>query len=223
MTMRRRTVVGASGASIAGLGMFQKLLGRQATPEVDPAATAMVQQPTGVLTLNHDLAHSWVGFTAQHMIVGRVRGRFNNYQAEIIFDQDAPENSSVTASIDATSLDTGEGDRDAHLMSPDFLEVETYPEITFTSTGVSATSDTGMTVTGDLTIKETTQSVDLDVTYNGWSYDAEMTGHNYGWVASTTISLSSFGVDWNQPIASGGFMIGDELLIEIFMEAHPAE
>lgn len=218
MAMKRRTVVGAGGASVAGLGMFQKLFAKQSTPEATPA----VEQPTGELTLNSDLAHSWVGFTAQHMIVGRVRGRFNAYEAAIVFNEDAPEGSSVTATIDATSLDTGEPDRDDHLKSPDFLEVETYPEITFESTDVTVTGDTSFTVTGDLTIKETTQAVDLNVVYNGWSYDAEMTGHNYGWVGTAVISLSSFGVDWNQPIASGGFMIGDELTIEILMEAHPA-
>lgn len=218
MAIRRRTFIG-SGAAVAGLGMAQKLFARQSSPE----ATATIEQPTGELTLNGDLAHSNVGFMATHMMVGRVRGRFNNYDAQIVFDQDAPENSSVTATIDATSVDTKIEDRDIHLMSPDFLEVETYPEITFQSTGVTVVDENHLTVTGDLTIKETTQSVDLDVEYNGWSYDEVMTGHNFGWVGTTSISLTSFGIDFNQPILSGGFMIGDELQIEILMEAHPAE
>lgn len=218
MTLKRRTFIG-SGIGLTGATLTQKLFARQATPVASPT----VEQPTGVLTLNGDLVHSDVGFVARHMVVGRVRGRFNEYEAEIVFDQDAIENSSVTATINAGSIDTKVGDRDAHLMSPDFLEVETYPEITFQSTAVTPAGDSAMTVTGDLTIKDVTQSVDMNVVYNGWSYDAEMTGHNYGWIATTTISLTSFGVDWNQPIASGGFMIGDELTIEILMEAHPAE
>lgn len=218
MAIKRRTFIG-SGAAVAGIGMAQKLFARQSSPE----ATASIEQPTGTLTLNGDLAHSNVGFMAQHMMVGRVRGRFNNYDAQIVFDQENPENSSVSAVIDATSVDTKIEDRDIHLMSPDFLEVENYPEITFQSTGVTVIDENHWTVTGDLTIKETTQSVDLDVVYNGWSYDEAMTGHNYGWIATTTINLPSFGVEFNQPILSGGFMIGDELEIEILMEAHPAE
>lgn len=218
MNLKRRNLIG-SGIGLAGAGISSKLFARQATPEATPA----VSQPTGVLTLNGDLAHSDVGFVARHMVVGRVRGRFNEYTADIVFDQDAIENSSVNATINAASIDTGVQDRDDHLMSPDFLEVETYPEIRFASTGVTPAGESAMTITGDLTIKDVTQSVDMNVVYNGWSYDAEMTGHNYGWIAETTISLSSFGVDWNQSIASGGFMIGDELTIEILMEAHPAE
>lgn len=217
MNLKRRTLIGSS-FGLAGTSIGSKLFARQATPEATPAAT----QPTGVLTLNGDLAHSDVGFIARHMVVGRVRGRFNAYTAEIVFDQDAVENSSVTATIDTTSIDTKIQDRDDHLMSADFLDVENYPEITFVSTSVVPAGNNAMTVTGDLTIKDVTQSVDLNVVYNGWSYDAEMTGHNYGWVAETTISLTSFGVDWNQPIVSGGFMIGDELTIQILMEAHPA-
>lgn len=218
MFLKRRSVVG-TGIGLAGTGISSKIFARQATP----VATPVVEQPTGVVTLNGDLAHSHVGFVAKHMVVGRVRGRFNAFSANIEFDQDDVANSSVSAVIDVNSIDTGIAQRDEHLMSADFLEVETWPEITFTSTSVTAVDDTHLTVTGDLTIKDVTQSVDMNVTYNGWSFDSVMTGHNFGWVAELTISLSSFNVNWNMPIASGGFMIGDDLTIEILVEAHPAE
>lgn len=222
MFIKRRPLIGA-GIGLMSTGIGSKIFARQATPEASPGATPQVAAPTGVLTLNGDLAHSDVGFVAQHMVVGRVRGRFNEYDAQITFDQEAVENSSVNATIQAGSIDTGAQERDDHLMSADFLEAETYPEITFASTGVTPIDDSTFTITGDLTIKETTQSVGMTVAYNGWSYDEEMTGHNYGWIGTCHISLKSFGVEWNQPIASGGFMIGDDLFIEILMEAHPAE
>jgi polyisoprenoid-binding protein YceI len=151
------------------------------------------------------------------LVVATVRGQFDKVSGTVTIDSDRPARSSVHAVIDASSINTREAQRDAHLRSPDFLDVERFPTIEFRSTKVAQTDD-GYAVTGDLTIHGVTRSVVLAVEAS----DGEVRDH-YGKVrraatASTRINRKDFGLTWNVALEAGGFVVGDELRIEIDLE-----
>ena len=166
--------------------------------------------PTGTWSI--DPSHSEVGFTARHLM-SKVRGRFEKFEGTIVTG-DAP---TATASIDLHSINTHEENRDTHLRSADFFDVEQNGPMTFTATAVEGGGN-GLLVTGDLSIKGVTRPVTLDVEVLGSQGDP-WGGTRVGFEGSTTISRKDFGIDFNIPLDGGRLMIGDKIDITINVEA----
>ena len=170
--------------------------------------------------------HTAAEFCVRHMMVTHVRGHFKNVHGRLLFDPSLPEASRVEATIDTQGLWSGEPDRDTHLRSPDFLDVEHFPEITFTSSAVRLMGPNEALVDGALTIRGVTKPVTLDVHYLGhwetpWWEDGVDKGPKTraGLVATARIDRHDFGVSWNSPLARGGVVVGHEVVITIDAEA----
>lgn len=163
-------------------------------------------------TWNIDASHSEVGFTARHLM-SKVRGRFEKFEGQIVTG-DAP---SATASIDLNSINTHDENRDGHLRSGDFFDVENNGPMTFAATGVEG-GGKGLLVTGDLSLKGVTKSVVLDVEVLGSESDP-WGGTRVGFEGTTQISRKEFGIDFNIPLDGGRLMIGDKIDITITVEA----
>jgi polyisoprenoid-binding protein YceI len=165
-----------------------------------------------------DPVHSEVSFTVRHMMVSKVRGRFDSFEGTIVTGTD-PLASVVTASVDMSSISTGQEQRDAHIRSADFFEVEKYPVMTFVSTGVRA--DGGdLLLDGDLTLKGVTKPVTFQLEVNGIGPDA-YGGTRIGFSATGEINRTEFGVDFNGPVpgVSGGVIVSDKVTISLEIEA----
>jgi polyisoprenoid-binding protein YceI len=164
--------------------------------------------------------HSAAEFAVRHMMVTWVRGLFTNITGNLSFDPLAVEASSVAVEIETKSLFTGVEKRDNHLKSADFLEVEKYPLITFNSTRTEPVGLDRAWVHGDLTIREITRSVVLDVRWSGPAYfnDEGIVYTSFGFRADTTINREDFGMVWNTEIEQGGFMVGKHLYIRLDSE-----
>ncbi len=172
-------------------------------------------------TWNLDATHTEVGFSVKHMMFTTVRGRFEALEGTVTLDKDNPEGSSVEVTIDAASLDTGVADRDGHLRSGDFFDVENYPTLTFRSRKVEgAFSNPGdsFRVTGDLTIRGETREVTLDATFEGTGTDP-WGGTRSGFSAETRIDRRDFGLTWNQALETGGVLVGHEIKIGLNVQA----
>ena len=168
-----------------------------------------------------DPAHTTVEFAAKHMMITTVKGRFSDVSGTIEADEANPDRSSAEASIDAASIDTGNEQRDAHLCSADFLDVENDPVISFRSKrvqGAAGRTGDSFEVRGDLTIRGTTREVTLDVTYEGKIRDLEGK-ERAGFSATTMIDRRDFGLVWNQALETGGLLVGNEISIAIEAEA----
>ncbi|MCW3842422.1 YceI family protein [Micromonospora yasonensis] len=164
-----------------------------------------------------DAAHKRVGFVARHMMVSKVRGEFGEAAATITVAED-PMQSSVTATIQAASIDTTQADRDAHLRSGDFLDVEKFPTLEFRSTGVKSRNGNEFVLSGELTIKDVTRPVDLEVEFEG--VGRSPFGQDiFGFSASTEIDREEFGLTWNVALETGGVLVGKKIKIEIEGEA----
>ncbi|HEX6939030.1 MAG TPA: YceI family protein [Longimicrobiales bacterium] len=171
----------------------------------------------GTTTWRIDPAHSSVEFSVKHLMFTTVRGRFKKLEGTIVVDEEHTENSSVEVEIDASSIDTGEPDRDAHLRSADFLDVETHPTIAFRSKrveGAHAKPGDRFRVIGDLTIRDTTMEVALDATFEGVGQDP-WGGERAGFSATTEIDRRDWGLRWNQALETGGVLVGNNVRIEI--------
>ena len=168
---------------------------------------------------NFDPVHSSADFAVRHMMVSTVRGGFKNVTGTINFDPDNIEASSVEATINVSEMSsTGVADRDNHLKSPDFLEAEKYPTITFKSTSVKQTGDNTAKISGDLTIRGVTRQVELNTEFLGQvtsPYGQTVAGFE----ATTTINREDFGLTWNMVIEGGGVMVGKEIKISLAVEA----
>lgn len=177
-----------------------------------------IAETTGLVagTWNIDPTHSEVGFVVRHVMVSKVKGVFSKFDGAITVDED-PLRSRVEATIDASSIDTREPQRDAHLRSSDFFDVETHPEIRFVSTEVSPAGN-DFTVTGDLTIHGVTRQVELALEFNGVAPDP-WGGLRAGFSASTEISRADFGIEFNIPLDGGGVVVGDKIRIYLEIEA----
>lgn len=176
------------------------------------------QQPTHTLTQwRVDPTHSNIEFAVKHLMIATVRGRFADVDGTVTYDESRPSNSRVEVSIKAATIDTRAADRDAHLRSPDFLDVERYPEITFRSTAVESAGPGRLVVMGDLTIHGVTRPVSLDVTQEGRGKDP-WGGERMGFAGSTTIDRREFGLTWNQALEHGGWLVGHELKIRLEIE-----
>jgi len=167
-------------------------------------------------TWNIDAVHSDVSFSVRHLMVSKVRGSFRTFEGQIVTADD-PTASSVTATIDLSSIDTGNADRDNHLRSADFFDVATHPKMTFTSTSVGSVGD-NFAVTGDLTLHGVTKSISFQLELNGFGPDP-WGGTRAGFSASTAISRKDFGIEFNMPLENGGVVLGDKVDITLEIEA----
>ncbi|HEY5013535.1 MAG TPA: YceI family protein [Acidimicrobiia bacterium] len=167
-----------------------------------------------------DQAHSTVEFVARHLMVTKVRGRFSDYDAQITIGE-RPEDSRVDVTIRTASITTGDAARDGHLVSPDFLDVEKYPTITFASKTVQPTGSSTWNVDGDLTVNGVTKPVTLAVEFGGVATDPwENTKAFFS--ASTEFDREGFGLTWNQPLAGGGVLVGKKVRVELEIQATPS-
>jgi polyisoprenoid-binding protein YceI len=164
-----------------------------------------------------DPAHTTAEFVVRHLMITKVRGRFTSVTGTIQVPEGSNVPDSVDVTIDAASIDTREAQRDAHLKSADFLEAEKYPQITFKSTGFDGGGD-AFKVRGALTIHGVTREVVLDTTFEGRSTDP-WGNDRIGYEAHTKISRKDFGLEWNQTLETGGVLVGDDVKIELNVEA----
>ena len=167
---------------------------------------------------NIDSTHSGINFSIRHMVVSKVRGRFAKYSGSIKIDDDDFTRSVVQATIDASSIDTGEPQRDAHLRAADFFDVEYFPELRFKSKRIEKVDDDRYRVVGDLTIRDVTREVTLDVAQGGRAKDP-WGNERTGFVANVSLDRKDFGLTWNQVLEAGGILVGDRVDVEIDIEA----
>ena len=163
-----------------------------------------------------DTVHSSVEFVVRHLAVAKTRGRFTDYAVDLTIAE-RPEDSTVSVTIQADSFSTGDEARDGHVKSPDFLDVESFPTLTFVSTQVAPVSQSDWKVTGDLTIHGVTKSVVLDVEFAGVETDP-WNNTKAGFSATAEIDREDFGLSWNQPLAGGGVLVGKKVKIELEIE-----
>jgi polyisoprenoid-binding protein YceI len=175
-----------------------------------------VQIP-GAGTYVLDQGHTTIEFVGRHLMITKVRGRFTDFDGTIVIG-DFPEQSSVEVNINAASVDTSDEKRDGHLRSPDFLDVERYPTITFRSVKVDVNGDGTANVTGDLTVKDVTRPVTLDVEFDGAQADP-WGGQRLGFSAHTEIDREEWGLTWNVALETGGVLVGRKIRLEFNVEA----
>lgn len=188
------------------------------TPTVTRELEGRTLPAPGVYQL--DKAHSSVEFLARHLMISKVRGTFGEFSGTVTIGE-VPEDSHVEVTIDAASVSTKESTRDDHLRSPDFFDVASYPTWTFASTAVKDAGNGRWQVTGDLTVRDITKPVVLDVEFEGggltpWGNTA------VGFSATAEIEREQWGINWNQALETGGFLVGKKVAIELQVEANPA-
>ena len=192
---------------------------QQATP-VTPAGPTAAAAPADPNAWRIDPGHSDISFSIRHF-VSRVRGTFGRWAGTIVVDTMDITRGSVDVTIQATSIDTQNENRDNDLRSANFFEIEKYPTITFRSTRVEGRKD-DLTVTGDLTIRGVTRPVVLKGRYLGVTAPDQRGTRRMGFEASTTINRLDYGVTWNRAVEGGGVMLGDDVRIDIVLEAMKA-
>jgi polyisoprenoid-binding protein YceI len=171
------------------------------------------------MTWKLDMAHSAIEFSVRHMMVSTVKGNFREFSADLELDPEDLTKSSVRAVVKVASIDTREPQRNAHLVSADFFDVEKFPEMVFQSTRVEHVGGDRYRVTGDLTIRGVTRPITLDVTYLGTQvspYGVKAAGFE----ATATLSRKDFGLTWNVALETGGMLVGDEVKISVDAEAN---
>jgi polyisoprenoid-binding protein YceI len=176
--------------------------------------TTAVSSP--VTTWAIDAAHTSVEFAVKHLMISTVKGRFAGVTGTVKLDETQPEKSSVEVAIDAASIDTRQADRDAHLRSADFFDVERFPTLAFTSTRLRRDGD-ALIVEGNLTIRGVTRPVTLRAIDEGRTKDP-WGGQRAGFSATTKINRRDFGLTWNQILETGGIAVGDEIKISLDVE-----
>ena len=164
-----------------------------------------------------DQAHSHIEATVRHMMISNVRGKFEKFTVDAQIDEEHPEQSQVTVVIDAASINTKNEQRDGHLRSVDFLDVEKHPTITFKSTRANKGGDSHGKLHGDLTIRGVTRPVVLDVAYSGQAKSPWGT-INAGFSAVAKVSRKDWNLNWNAALETGGWLVGDEVKIDIEIE-----
>lgn len=160
-----------------------------------------------------DAAHTSAGFTVRHAGISKVRGNFSDLEGTLTVGEDGKD-LSFSVTLQVASISTGNADRDGHLRSADFFDVETYPTITFVSTSTSAEGDT---LVGDLTVRDVTKQVELEFSYEGAATDPFGT-YRAGFTGETTISRKDFGLTWNAALEAGGVLVADPVKIVIEAE-----
>ena len=171
---------------------------------------------------NLDTVHSGINFSVRHMVVSKVRGRFTKFTGNVELDENDLPRSIVEATIDASSIDTGTAQRDEHLRSADFFDVEHFPEIRFRSTGIEKVGTERETeryrLTGQLTIRDVSREIALDVEYGGRGKDP-WGNERVGFTAKGTLDRKDFGLTWNQALETGGVLVSDRVVIELEVQA----
>lgn len=171
---------------------------------------------TGTYTL--DTAHSRIGFAARHAMVTKIRGSFNEFGGSGHFDADDPSKTHLQLTIASASVDTRNADRDGHIKGDDFLDVETYPQITFVSTSVERVNDEDYRVTGDLTVRDVTKPVTVDFEFGGAATDP-FGNSRIGFDGKTTINRKDWGVNWNAVLEAGGLLVSEKVTLEFEVSA----
>ena len=164
-----------------------------------------------------DASHSAFSFVTRHAMVTKVRGSFEKFEGQAIVDGSSPETSSLSVNIDVASVTTRNVDRDAHLRSADFFDVERFPNMVFVSTNIAVDGDT-VEVTGDLTIKDVTNSVTFPLEYQGSAKDP-FGNTRVGFEGSVQVLRSDFGLTWNAALETGGFLVSDKVTLELEISA----
>jgi polyisoprenoid-binding protein YceI len=171
---------------------------------------------TGTYTI--DPGHSQVGFVARHAMVTKVRGSFKQFEGSGYLDAENPAASRLSLTIQAASVDTRHEDRDNHLRSGDFFDVERYPEITFASTSVAAADAEHFRLTGDLTIKDVTNPVTVDLEYTGAAKDP-FGNERIGLEGTTVVNRKDWGLSWNAALEAGGLLISEKVTLQFDVSA----
>ena len=200
------------------MGLFNRSQKTVAPAAVAPfeSGTTAVNDITGDYVL--DVTHTRIGFSARHAIVTTVRGQFAEFEGTAHVDTANPSASSAKVDIRAASITTGQADRDAHLRSADFFDVETFPELTFVATGVARVDAATWTVTGDLTIKGVTNPVSIDFESTGSARDP-FGNLRVGFEGSTTINRRDWGLTWNAALETGGVLVSEKIKLEFDVSA----
>jgi polyisoprenoid-binding protein YceI len=167
---------------------------------------------------NVDKAHSEASFQVQHLGISNVRGRFTDFEGAINIDQSKPESSSVEFSIKTASIDTGVADRDKHLRSADFFDVEKFPTITFKSSKVASKGGKAYDVTGTLTMHGVSKVVTIAVTHLGFVKDP-WGNERAGFELNTTLNRKDYGLTWNKALETGGLLVGEDVKVSVNLEA----
>ncbi|HQV57112.1 MAG TPA: YceI family protein [Ilumatobacteraceae bacterium] len=165
-----------------------------------------------------DPSHSRIGFVARHAMIAKVRGTFNDFAGTGYFDLENPAKSHLELTIQATSIDTRNADRDAHLRTNDFFDMDTYPTITFVSTAVAKTGDDTFAVTGNLTMRGVTKPITIDFDYAGTAVDA-FNAQRIGLEGKVVVNRKDWGINWNAALDAGGVMVGDKVTLEFEVSA----
>jgi len=169
--------------------------------------------PNGTFTV--DPTHSRVGFSVRHVMISKVRGAFNSYTGTGSVTEDV---ATLNVEIDVASIDTRNADRDGHLASADFFDVATYPKITFTSTSVKDKGNDKVIVIGDLTIRDVTESITLELEYSGTATDP-YGNVRFGFEGETEINRKDFGLTWNAALETGGVVVSESVKLEFELSA----
>ncbi|MCX4734976.1 YceI family protein [Streptomyces sp. NBC_01363] len=181
-------------------------------PAVDPALAAL----TGDYAI--DPAHSSIGFTVRHAMVTNVRGTFGEHEGSLKLDGSDPANSTASIDVKIASVDTGISDRDGHLVSGDFFDAEKFPLMTFRSTQAEQLGGDTYRVTGDLTIKDVTRPLAIDLEFNGSATDV-YGNERVGFEGSADILRSDWGLTWNAALETGGVMVSDKVKLNFDISA----
>lgn len=168
-----------------------------------------------------DPAHSSVDFSVRHMMIANVKGSFNKFEAAIDADPADLTSANIEFSIDTASVDTRNTDRDAHLVSGDFFDVENHPNMTFVSTTIEKTDEGEYNLTGNLTLRGVTKQETFAVTYEGQGKDP-WGNEKVGFSAAGTINRSDYGLVWNAALETGGVLVGDKVKINLQLQAAKA-
>jgi len=180
--------------------------------------SANAPEPT-TTTWNIDPVHTMAEFKVRHMMITNVKGHFTGVTGVLTLNEQDITKSHVEASIDAASINTREADRDTHLKSADFLDVEKFPKLTFTSTRVARTGEGELQVEGDLMIHGVTRKVEFAVEGPTPPGKDPWGNTRIGWTATTKINRKDFGLTWNTTLETGGILVGDEVSITFDVEA----
>ncbi len=174
------------------------------------------QQLSGTYAI--DPSHSQIGFVARHAMVTKVRGSFNDLDGSGYFDAEKPEDSHFELTIKAASIDTRNADRDAHLRSNDFFDMEKYPTIHFASTAVQRVAPSAFRITGDLTIKDITKALTFDLEYTGAAVDP-FGNQRIGLEGGVEVNRKDWGLNWNVALGAGGILVSERVTLEFEVSA----
>ena len=180
-------------------------------------STTLIPEATTTQTWQIDTAHTNVEFAVKHLMISTVKGRFGDVNGTLTGSLEDPADFTLDVTIDTQSIDTRQAQRDAHLRSPDFFDVENFPTIKFVGKSITGDVTGEFTLVGELTIRDVTREIALDVTNEG-SLTDPWGNARIGFSAKTRIDRKDFGLQWNQALEAGGFVVGDEIKISVDVE-----